>query len=387
MADQVGAFLGAATASYMNTRKRGRDDDEGTSAPDAGGSSSRQIVTSYHSRGRPVSHARLFNRLSQLNRHYFIQYFGEFSKYGNSSALTTAVNSSRSFKLFHTNGSSTLNGNLPVHMYDLTTRFVDTVPTMRSVCYSLQQSFSAPNNLVWDINLTRGKDQNGADTNFVCPYKSDMTEAGSYVAMTQSTKTILAKTEIDLLLQGVQGMPCTINVAVVHFEDERLDPNYAYYEGGNTGSQEANKWYWDIVRKGLVNPIMSMPGPLEMYGRAKILDKWKFRVDPSTTTDYDVCPGQHKVTLRYFHNKTMNWDWTRRSDQVAYGENLTVKFKPVFAENSEQAANYLKREEDRQWLMVWATNYQDSPVGQLPADVNCPQYDMVIRQTHILSYE
>lgn len=366
--------------------KMSDQDMVGEGGPVAGGGALLQLVNTrskWHRKKRP---ATLYKRVLYRQPPYVTLFMGGINKFGVTDASASITSGDRFFKLKNVQqGGVSGNSKWPLHMFDLTARTVPSGGTQRYYGYQLYQTTTAPNNMIW-AGLD-GKSGDGNTTSYPAIWRSNITDPSS--SLGKAAKTVLGNVRVEFLLQGCKGYPVTFQIWVMKFADRRLDPMHMYYEEGNSGNDDANEFYSSLIRRDVCNPMMSMPAMVEMYGRAVVLYKRNYTIMPDASTNYDVTAGQIRAKLDINLNRYLHYDWVPRQSQVSFNTLDDPNWNPAYpgygndSGNPDKMAGFLRRPEDRIWLLVKASNYAGKTTDA-ESDENRPSYDMRILTTHTL---
>lgn len=345
----------------------------------AGGGAMGQLVSTrsrYHRKKRPQT---LYRNVLYRQPPYVTCYFGGLTKFGVTDPSGQTTNSTRYWKLRNVQAT---NAYWPLHMFCLTNRVKWSSEDSRSTAYELYQKSAAPNHVAW--GTLAGQDGDLTATENMCLWRSNIA-AYPEPALSQASKSVLGNVRIEFLLQGTRGYPVTFQIWVMKFANENLDPMYMYYDQSNAGNDDADEFYSTLLRRDVANPIMSMPAMVETYGRAVVLYKRNYTIMPDSSTNYDLTAGQIRAKLDINLNRYLHWDWVPKANQVSFKSLDDPTWKPVYpgagAAGSENMATFLRRPQDRIWLMVKASNYCGVSTGSEDVN-NQPSYDMRILTTH-----
>lgn len=359
----------------MLKRLRGEDDTV-PYVPAAGGGPLGQYTqekTDYI--GVPQSASRAYMDMLLRTPNIHTLYFG---------GLTRENASNRHFKMVNSQ-PATGDCRWPLHVHSMTTRpalGISNAENVSNNSYEMRQSGAAPNNIFFEAL----SGTSSANTTLSLPELWRTNYRLNATHFSNAPMTRLRSVDCTLYLQGYRNVPTRWTIWIVRPLQRDMDPHVINAQTGERNA-EVNQVYTNLVRRDLVNPIMTFPAMVKTYGRLHVIHTKTIHMAPDSTDNADTRAPRLKYRFRYFPNWNCDWSWTEAMQPLTYKELDEPKWTPAQPHTStgpsvpstDVALNNLRRDGQNLWLLIKVNSYTEN-LGEN----DMPSYDMMMQMSHVI---
>lgn len=262
------------------------------------------------------------------------------------------------------NDTTTGNGQVPIHLFNLT-QWGQQQAAIDPSGYALQ--FTDQGTAVF-VGMP-GQNNSGADQ-LNMPWQFEATDID---ARNKCKYVKLDWLSINLMLHGCTTQPTYYDVMMVTFTRDIYDPLESVTQSLDLTYRSA---FWQTLTRNLVtNPIMMGNAESRVSGM-RVLRRYRVLINPSSNTDLDTNPESRVLKIFYRDGRTRDYDYggtPLSADQYLFG--VGWRAEPTATSNFQENP----RPSRRIWLMIRASNTTSvNPASVTRADT--PSYDICMRR-------